>query len=80
MSKWDLQPRFRQNKPTKVEPTKPKGELCRVLPPRLSRTPSIVEYLLSKLDSARFERYNLTLVFRRRCSDLADLIKAEKIV
>lgn len=78
MSKWDLQPRFRK-KPEKVEPPKPKGELCRVLPPRLSRTPSIVEYLLSKLDSARFERNNLTMVFRRRCADLADLLKSEKI-
>lgn len=78
MSKWDLQPRFKK-KPPKVSPPKPKGDLCRVLPPRLSRTPSIVEYLLSKIDSARLERYNLTLVFRRRCSDLADLIKSEKI-
>ncbi|QPB12099.1 hypothetical protein [Providencia phage PSTCR5] len=76
-SKWDLQPRFRQ-KPVKAKPTKPKGDLCRVLPPRLARTPGIYEFLISKIDSARLERYHLVMAYRRKCSEIADLLLNEK--
>lgn len=75
MSKWELQPRFRQ-KPPKVK-SRPKGELCRVLPPRLARTPGIFEFLMRKLDSAKLERQHLVMAYRRKCSELADLLLNE---
>lgn len=77
MSKWDLQPRFKQ-KTAKVKPSKPKGELCRVLPPRLARTPGIFEFLMSKIDNARIERHHLVMAYRRKCSEIAELLLTEK--
>lgn len=79
MSKWELQ-RGNRKPPSPPRTEEPRYEdWCRILPPRLAHTPHIVEYLLSKINRARLEKFTYR-AYERRCQELGDLHSIEKFI